>query len=50
MLAGNLDQPAHYLVWGPVQISVANLVMIGVIVVLFILAIVLPFPHGKRRP
>jgi hypothetical protein len=50
LLAGNLDQPAHYLHWGPVQISVANLIVIGVIVVLFVLAIVLPFPKGRRRP
>jgi hypothetical protein len=50
VLTGNLDQPAHYLQWGPVQISVGNLVMIGVIVVLFVLAILLPFPKGRRRP
>ncbi len=49
-LAGNLDQPAHYLDWGPVQISVGNLVMIGVIIVLFVLAILLPFPKGRKRP
>jgi hypothetical protein len=50
VLTGNLDQPAHYLQWGPVQISVGNLVTIGVIVVLFVLAILLPFPKGRRRP
>jgi hypothetical protein len=49
-VAGNLDRPAHYIDWGPVQISVGNLVMIGVIVVLFVLAILLPFPKGRRRP
>jgi uncharacterized protein YhhL (DUF1145 family) len=48
--AGNLDKPGRYLEWGPIQISVGNLVMIGVIVVLFVLAIVLPFPKGRRRP
>ena len=46
---GNLDQPAHYLTWGPVQVSVGNLVMVGLIVVLFVLAIVLPFPKGRDR-
>jgi hypothetical protein len=50
LVAGNLDQPAHYLEWGPVQISVANLVMILVIVILFVLAILLPFPKGRKRP
>jgi len=49
-LSGNLDQPAHYLNWGPVQISVGNLIMIGIIIVLFVLAIVLPFPKGRKRP
>jgi hypothetical protein len=49
-VTGNLDQPAHYLEWGPVQISVGNLVTILVIVVLFVLAILLPFPKGRRRP
>lgn len=49
VLSGDLDGTARYLQWGPVQISVANLVMIGVIVVLFVLAIVLPFPKGRRR-
>jgi hypothetical protein len=49
-LAGNLDQPAHYLTWGPVQISYGNLIMIGIIVVLFVLAILLPFPKGRNRP
>jgi hypothetical protein len=47
--SGNLDQPAHYLEWGPIQISVGNLVMIGLIVVLFVLAILLPFPGDRDR-
>jgi hypothetical protein len=46
----NLNQPAHYLNWGPVQISVGNLVMIGVGLVLFALAIAMPFPKGRKRP
>ena len=37
----------HYIHWGVVQISVANLVVIAVLVVLFVLALVLPFP-GRR--
>ena len=46
----SLDHPGHYLHWGVIQISVANLVVIVVMVVLFVLAIVLPFPKdgGKR--
>lgn len=40
----------HFLTWGPIQISVANLVMIGIGLALFALAIALPFPKGRRRP
>jgi hypothetical protein len=50
VISVGLDGPAHYFSWGPIQISVANLVVIGVIVVLFALAIVLPFPKGRKRP
>ena len=41
-----LNSPGHYLHWGVVQISVANLVVIGLMVVLFVLALVVPFPKG----
>lgn len=41
-----------YLHWGVIQISVANLIVIGVMVALFVLALVVPFPghRGGRRP
>jgi hypothetical protein len=45
----NLDHPGHYLHWGVVQISVANLVVIAVMVAVFALAVLLPFPRGRRR-
>jgi hypothetical protein len=36
---------------GVVQISVANLIVIGAMIVVFVLALVLPFPHGRSdRP
>ena len=35
-----------YISWGVIQISVANLAIIGVMVLLFILALVVPFPTG----
>ncbi|MBD0692601.1 hypothetical protein [Streptomyces sp. CBMA123] len=44
----DLDHPGHYLHWGVVQISVANLVVIGLMVVVFVAALLLPFPHGRR--
>lgn len=49
VLAAGLDGPAHFLTWGPVQISVGNLVTIAVIVALFVLAVILPFPKPRER-
>lgn len=46
---GSLDAPARYLDWGPISISLGNLVVIGVIVVLFVLAVLLPFPGSRHR-
>ena len=45
----NLNHPGHYVHWGVVQISVANLVVIGVMVVVFVAAILLPFPKGRGK-
>ena len=45
----NLDHPGHYVHWGFVQISVANLVVIAIMIVLFVLALLLPFPGNRRR-
>ena len=38
----NLNGPAHYVHWHFFQMSVANVVVIGLMMVVFILAIVLP--------
>lgn len=46
--AVNLNHPGHYVHWGVIQISVANLVVIAIMIVLFVLALVLPFP-GRHR-
>ena len=45
----NLNHPAHYVHWGFFQMSVPNLVAIIVMLVVFGLAIVLPFPGSRRR-
>jgi hypothetical protein len=43
----NLDHPGHYVHWGFIQLSVANLVVIGLMVVVFVAAILIPFRrHG----
>ena len=39
-----MDQPAGYLHVGFVLISYPNLILIGIMLVLFALALVLPFP------
>jgi hypothetical protein len=43
----NLNGSGHYVHWGFIQISVANLVLIGLMVAVFIAAILVPFRrHG----
>jgi ABC-type proline/glycine betaine transport system permease subunit len=43
----NMNGPGHYIHWGIIQISVANLVLIGVMVLVFIAAILIPYRrHG----
>ena len=45
----DLDRTGKYLHWGVVQISVANLVVIVLMVLVFAAAVLLPFPKGKGR-
>lgn len=45
----DLNRPGRYVHWGFIQISVANLVVIGLMVVVFVGAILIPFRrHGER--
>ena len=39
-------EPGKYIQWGVIQISVANAAIIAAMVVVFILALVIPFPTG----
>jgi hypothetical protein len=43
----NLNGNGHYIHWGFIQISVANFVVILLMIAVFILAILLPFPKRK---
>ncbi len=43
----NLNGSGHYIHWGFIQISVANFVVIILMVIVFVLAILLPFPRRK---
>jgi hypothetical protein len=49
-LAIDLNQPGTYLHWSMFNVSVANLVLIAVMVVIFGSALLLPFPKGKAYP
>lgn len=49
MTAGH-DLPsagAYFLHWGVIQISLANFIIIVLMLVIFALALVLPFPRGR---
>jgi len=48
-LAINLNQPGSFLHWSIFYVSVANLVLIAVMVVIFGAALLLPFPRGQRQ-
>ena len=50
MLGAVIDLSGHpyYIHWGVIQISAANLLVIGLMVLVFVLAILLPFPKGRR--
>ena len=45
----NLNQPAHYVHWHFFDMSVANVSVIIAMLIVFALAIVLPFPGARRR-
>jgi hypothetical protein len=44
----DVDSPASYFNWGFISISLPNLVLMGVMLVVFVAAVLLPFPFGHR--
>ncbi len=42
-----MDTPTTYFHWGFILISVPNLLVIGGMVVLFAIALFVPFPHAE---
>jgi hypothetical protein len=46
----NLSGPGRYVHWGFIQLSVANLVVIGLMVVVFVAAIFVPFRRRRSSP
>jgi len=45
--AVNLNHPTHYVTMGWFQISVSNLIVIILMFVVFVAALLLPFPGGR---
>jgi hypothetical protein len=45
----NLNHPAHTVDWEFIHLSVVNVVVIGLMLIVFVLALVLPFPGAARR-
>ena len=45
----NLNHPAHTVDWSFIHLSVANVVVIGLMLIIFCLAILLPFPGAAER-
>lgn len=43
------SEASNYKDWGWFSVSVPNLIVIGVMVALFVLALVLPFPKVRRN-
>ena len=48
MMGVGLNGKPYYIHWGWFQISLANLIVIVAMILVFVLAILLPFP-GRRR-
>jgi hypothetical protein len=46
----NLDNPARYVNWHFFHMSVANIVVILLMIVVFVAALALPFPSRGRQP
>ena len=45
----NLNHYGHYIHWHFILVSVANLIVVSLMIVAFIAALVLPFPGRNRR-
>ncbi|HVB77363.1 MAG TPA: hypothetical protein VNI34_06125 [Candidatus Nitrosotalea sp.] len=43
-----MDAPTTYLHWGFILISLPNLIVMGLMIVIFAIALVAPFPHSDK--
>jgi hypothetical protein len=44
----NLNKRPYYIHWGVIQLSLANALVIVLMITVFVLALVLPFPKGRK--
>ena len=49
LFAVGLNGTGYYIHWGFFQISLANLIVIILMILVFLLALLLPFPGRKER-
>ena len=45
--AVDLNSPGYFIHWGFFQISLANFIVIILMIVVFVAALLIPFPRGK---
>jgi hypothetical protein len=45
----NLNHPAHVVHWGFIKLSLSNVIVIAVMLIVFAMAIALPFPGAAAR-
>lgn len=45
----NLNHPAHVVHWHFIELTVSNIIVIGLMLVVFAVAIAMPFPGAARR-
>ncbi len=45
----DLNHPGHYIHWGFIQMSYANLIVIILMIIVFVAAILIPFPRHKSH-
>jgi hypothetical protein len=45
----NLNHPAHVVHWHFIDVPLSNVIAMALLLVVFVLAIVLPFPGAARR-
>ena len=50
LLALDLNSPGYYIRWGFIQLSLANFIVILLMMVVFVVALLAPFPGGRKRP